>query len=494
MQHCNRHQPQQRWKWHHIFYETRTQILLSCVGLMTIFIAVSVPVIYQVLYEQVNQRLRREISGELQEFREDFAEANLKQVEQLEPFLKQYMKAERVETDQMLLAILDQRFIASSPPDLPTLMQPGSIWMRQWATRPLQGYQSVPDPELKAILHVAEPIKLQGQVKGFFVATHTTADEHQEASTSLQLVLHVMLLLLLLASVLSWVLAGRILQPLRSMASTASHITEFNLSQRIQVKGQGELAEIAQIFNDMMNRLQTAFTSQQNFINDASHELRTPITIIRGHLDLMGDDPDEQAETLSIVNDELNRMNRFVEDLLLLAKSQQPDFIQLESVDLAVLTEELYQKAKVIVGCECQLAAKASGVIQTDRQRLTQAIMNLVQNANQHTPEDGVIELGSSRNASSIRFWVRDTGSGIALDDQERIFERFARASNAPRCSEGAGLGLSIVQAIAAALAGQIELSSQLGKGSTFTLVFPQPVSTPISYSFSPKRWNVQRS
>lgn len=98
----------------------------------------------------------------------------------------------------------------------------------------------------------------------------------------------------------------------------------------------------------MMDRLQTSFAIQRNFVNDAGHELRTPITIIRGHLELMGDDPQEQQETIELVMDELDRMNRLVNDLVLLAKSENPDFLELETVNIDSFTEELYTKIKAL--------------------------------------------------------------------------------------------------------------------------------------------------
>jgi signal transduction histidine kinase len=176
---------------------------------------------------------------------------------------------------------------------------------------------------------------------------------------------------------------------------------------------------------------------------------------------------------LALVNDELDRMNRFVNDLLTLAKSGRPDFIQSASIELETFTEELYQKARVVAQCHCALDAVATSTAQLDGQRITQAVLNLVENANQHTPATGTISIGSSRSRKNIRFWVRDTGKGISAADQKRIFERFARGSTGQRRSEGAGLGLSIVRAIAAASGGRIELKSKLGEGSTFTLILP---------------------
>jgi signal transduction histidine kinase len=216
------------------------------------------------------------------------------------------------------------------------------------------------------------------------------------------------------------------------------------------------------------------FHNQRNFINDASHELQTPITIVRGHLELLNEEiSPEQCETVELVIDELDRMSRIVKDLLLLAKAEQPDFLYLEIVELSSLTEEIYLKATALGLRHWQLDAKAVGRIALDRQRLTQAIINLAQNATQHTTESDVIALGSALTNDSIRFWVRDTGEGVAFEDQERIFQRFARGSHSCRRSEGAGLGLAIVRAIAEAHGGMVELNSRPSIGSTFTVVIP---------------------
>jgi signal transduction histidine kinase len=239
------------------------------------------------------------------------------------------------------------------------------------------------------------------------------------------------------------------------------------------VQGKGELAELAKTFNEMMDRLQTSFAIQRNFVNDAGHELRTPITIIRGHLELMGDDPQEQQETIELVMDELDRMNRLVNDLVLLAKSENPDFLELETVDVSSFTEELYTKIKALAKRNWRLDCLAKGTIAVDRQRLTQAIINLAQNATQHTTEDNIIAIGSAIEDKQVQFWIRDTGEGIAESDQKRIFERFARVTSSRRRSEGSGLGLAIVKAIAEAHGGFVRLDSHLGMGAKFTLVLP---------------------
>ncbi|NJR61970.1 MAG: HAMP domain-containing histidine kinase [Cyanobacteria bacterium CRU_2_1] len=354
-------------------------------------------------------------------------------------------------------------------------MLPNSELMHYWETveQPIKGDQSTPNSSVGRIFYQAEPIQIQGRTEGVFIVAYTEAEEWEEVAEAMKIVISVMLIILLFASLLAWVISGRILRSLRLMSATARNISESDLSQRIHVTGSGEMAEVAKTFNEMMDRLQSAFVSQRNFINDAGHELRTPITIIQGHLELMGDDPDEQQEVLALVRDELKRIKRFVSDLLLLAKAEQPDFLRPEPVELDLLTEELFAKARVLTQCDCQLESVAIGYVYLDRQRLTQAVMNLVENAAQHTPDDGLIVLGSAIENQVIRFWVRDTGEGIATYEQTRIFERFARAKNNYRRSEGAGLGLAIVQAIVTACGGYIELESQLGQGSMFTLLLP---------------------
>ena len=168
----------------------------------------------------------------------------------------------------------------------------------------------------------------------------------------------------------------------------------------------------------------------------------------------------------------LDRMSSLVEDLLVLAKAEQPDFLQLETIDVNCLTEAMYAKATALAARDWRLEAIGSGLIVADRQRLTQAVMNLAQNATKHTQVNDVIALGSEVMQKNVRFWVRDTGEGIPLTEQSRIFERFFKGNNDHR-AEGVGLGLSIVKAIAQAHGGQVEVFSRPGEGATFSLIVP---------------------
>ncbi|MGH2805038.1 MAG: sensor histidine kinase, partial [Thermoleophilaceae bacterium] len=318
--------------------------------------------------------------------------------------------------------------------------------------------------------YVAVPVTVGGEVRGVFAVAIDLSGELDEVNEALQIAAGVNIGVLLLASLLAWVIAGRVLAPLRLLRDTARSITESDLTQRIPVEGDDELADLARTFNEMLDRLEEAFASQKAFISDAGHELRTPITIIRGHLDVMGDDPQERRETLELVGDELDRMGRLVNDLLLLAKASRPDFLQPETLDLGDLTEELFAKASALAPRDWRLAGVGGGRIVADRQRLTQALMNLSQNAVTHTHEGDAVELGSELRDGSVRLWVRDTGPGVPTQDRERIFERFVRLESR---ADGAGLGLAITQAVAEAHGGRVELDSRPGDGARFTVIIP---------------------
>jgi signal transduction histidine kinase len=188
---------------------------------------------------------------------------------------------------------------------------------------------------------------------------------------------------------------------------------------------------------------------------------------------LLGNDPVERRATVALVLDEIERMARIVDNLQFLAEADQPDFVQTERLDIAAFTEQLLAKASALAPRSWALDRVGVGVAEVDRYRLTEAVMNLAHNAVQYTDVDDVIAIGSDLAGGEWRLWVRDTGTGIAVADQERIFERFARGSTARREHRGSGLGLALVEAIAEGHGGRVDLVSRLGEGSTFTIVLP---------------------
>ncbi|SDW72922.1 Signal transduction histidine kinase [Amycolatopsis xylanica] len=275
---------------------------------------------------------------------------------------------------------------------------------------------------------------------------------------------------LVLAGLVGWLVAGRILAPVREVRLAAEQIGESDLTRRIEVRGSDDVAALGRTFNTMLDRLERAFAGQRDFLDDAGHELRTPITIVRGHLELMGDE--DRETTRLLVLDELARMQRIVDDLLVLAKSGNPGFVVPVETDLADLTVETLAKARPLADRAWRVDAVAETVIRADGQRLGQALLQLVSNAVRHTRDGQEIAIGSAVTAGSALLWVRDTGEGVPLDSRARIFERFKRGTNAGG-DDGAGLGLPIVAAIAEAHGGRVLLDSVPGAGARFTIELP---------------------
>jgi signal transduction histidine kinase len=241
------------------------------------------------------------------------------------------------------------------------------------------------------------------------------------------------------------------------------------------VRGRDDIAALAEQFNLMLDRLEQAFATQRRFVDDAGHELRTPITIVRGHLELMGDDPAERAEVVRLCTDELDRMNRIVADLLVLAKAERPDFVQLQPVEVAELTSDVYVKLRALGDRDWRLEGIGEGIAVVDPQRVTQAVVQLAQNAVQHTSTGDRVLVGSALLDGHVSFWVTDHGPGVSPEDVEVIFNRFARGSTdgAAAHRAGAGLGLAIVRAIAEAHGGVVKLVSTPGEGATFGIELP---------------------
>lgn len=321
--------------------------------------------------------------------------------------------------------------------------------------------------------YLAIPLRSGDSTLGTFVVANFLRRERSEIDRIVRLGAAVAASVLVGASALAWLVAGRLLRPVRVLTETARSIGESDLSRRIEVRGSDEVAELGRTFNHMLDRLEGAFTTQQAFLDDAGHELRTPITIVRGHLELLDEDPDDRRATVALVLDELDRMSRIVNDLLLLAKVEQPDFLRPETLDLGDLTRGWHARARTLADRDWRLEHTAEAAIVADGQRLTQAVMNLAQNAAQHTEPGTSIDLGSVTIDGQAHLWVRDRGPGVPPEEQKRIFERFARITDGRRRSDGAGLGLAIVAGIASAHGGTAEVESRPGGGSTFTIIVP---------------------
>ena len=323
------------------------------------------------------------------------------------------------------------------------------------------------------IRYLAVPLTIDDEVLGVFVVAIFMETRLQAINDVVRLGALVYGTIFLVASTLAWITAGGVLRPLRELSATAAGISDTDLSRRIPVKGNDEIADLGRTFNSMLDRISEAFETQRRFVDDAGHELRTPITVIRGNLELMGDDPADRAATVEVVTAELDRMARIVDDLLVLAKAENTDFIEPHPMDLGAFTDDLLARAGVLADRSWILDAREEVVIAADEQRLSQAMMNLIRNAHEHTPPDTSVAVGSALNNGEVILWVRDEGPGIPLEDRARLFERFARGSQGRRVTAGAGLGLAIVAAIAEGHGGRVTIGDGPQGGALFTIHIP---------------------
>jgi signal transduction histidine kinase len=273
--------------------------------------------------------------------------------------------------------------------------------------------------------------------------------------------------------------SGRLLAPLRTLRETAEEIKDSDLSRRLPESGNDDITALTRTFNRMLDRLEAAFVGQRRFLDDAGHELKTPLTVLRGHLELLDvGNPEEMAETRALLLDEVDRMSRLVGELILLAKSDRPDFVALRPVDLTGLTVDTLAKARGLGDRTWTLDETASVAVPVDEQRLTQALLQLCDNAVKHTGPGDEIAIGSSYDGAAARLWVRDTGPGVRTEEREQIFERFGRGDVSEH-DEGFGLGLSIVRAIVRAHDGTVSLEDEQPHGARFVITLPAPGGEP---------------
>ena len=247
---------------------------------------------------------------------------------------------------------------------------------------------------------------------------------------------------LLAAALIGGMVAGRLLDPLRRLLEATQVVSPEDMTQRVEVRnGADDVTLLAKTFNTMLERLDEGSQQQQKFLDDAGHELRTPLTILRGHLELVSvDDPLDVTTTRDMLLEEVDRMQRLVDDLLLLANAGRPNFLRKEPVHIADFVQQVMEKVHVLADRRWQIEETADCVADADPQRLTQALVQLAANAVKYTGPSSVIALGSRVESApgpdgsplpgseTLLLWVRDTGTGIAPEDQDRIFERFGRA------------------------------------------------------------------
>lgn len=328
---------------------------------------------------------------------------------------------------------------------------------------------------LGQIRYIAVPIEVNGvDTTGVFVSAFNLDAELGEITTAFRTYTWVALGTLVAVGLVGWFVAGRLLKPLRRLRETASRITASDLSERIPVSGNDDLSRLTITVNEMLDRIDDSVRSQHQLLDDVRHELKTPITIIRGHLELTAvDEPEDVAATRDLVIEELDRMTSLVDDIEQLAGSESFR-LELAPVEVRELLEQIYLKCQALSDHEWHLTDEAAQLnvwAIIDPARITQAMLQLADNASKYSPTGSKITIGAGATPSQVRLWVEDQGPGIPDHLQQRIFERFGRVDTG-RGIDGSGLGLPIVQAIATSHGGTVSLDTS-PQGSRFTMTLP---------------------
>jgi two-component system, OmpR family, sensor kinase len=284
-----------------------------------------------------------------------------------------------------------------------------------------------------------------------------------------------------------WVLAGTALRPIHRITHTAQVIgAEHDFSRRVEHVGPAdEVGQLAITFNEMLGELESAYRqlessldSQRRFVADASHELRTPLTTVRGNIELLQRQPpmatEDQAEVMADTRDEVDRLIRLVNQLLLLARADAGPKLRCEPVALKPLAEDVCRQTRLLAQKReilCELPDDA--VVLADRDALKQVLLILLDNALVHTSPGAAIRMTAALDDDHISISVHDNGPGIAPNVLAHVFERFYRG-DASRTGRGTGLGLAIAKELVEAQDGTISAQSKLGQGTVFTVNLPQ--------------------
>lgn len=420
------------------------------------------------LDDAADDAIEQELQQEVLELREIAAGpvGDQSVVAVLEEFLRTSVPAEQ----EVQLTLLEgEPFERSQDPDTPRLDLDDDL-VERWgtATSVLRGSSRVDGERVEWIV-----APIVGEVRSGALVVAVMADARAAPTDravliagGLQLGIGALLLMVLGAR-----LSRGLARPLARLTESTREIQAGRLEGRLPVVGDDEVADLARTLNDLLGATEQEMAVRRRLVADAGHELRTPITIVRGHLELLPDDPAERAETLALVDDELERMSGLVNDMLALATADQPGFVKPAPVDLDEFGQRLLQTVRPLARRDWVLEADAVPA-QLDPQRVRQAVVALVDNAVRFTSEGERITLRLRRpDEREVVVEVVDTGEGI---DPELVDEVFAPFRHGASARSGTGIGLALVAAIAEAHGGEARVASTVGQGTTVTLHLPQ--------------------
>lgn len=436
----------------------RQRLTFTVAFLTTLTLITVGATLYVLEAQRIDQDVDRTLSQEIGEFR-TFQKDGIdpktgKRFASADRLLKVFLERNLPDENEVLHAFRDPGVTTYQGEENPVLQNSTEFADLVDQLKPTGGTQTL---KLEGTTYriAVQPVNQGRSISAFVISHDVSASRSDLRGLMITYALLSALSVILIAGLASW-LAGRLLSPVRRLRDTARGITDGDLGGRLEVTGNDDLSDLQRTFNDMLDRLESAFVTQRQLLDDAGHELRSPLTVLRGHLEVLdATDPEDVASTRLLLLDEIDRMSRLVGDLLILAKARRPDFVDPHPTDVETLTFGVLERARALADRSWLVDGVARGTAALDGQRITQAMLQLADNASKHTQPGQEVGIGSRIHEGRIEFWVRDTGPGVDPDVRAKLFERFARAE---RDDEGFGLGLSIVNAIAAAHGGVAEL------------------------------------
>ncbi|HEX5096103.1 MAG TPA: HAMP domain-containing sensor histidine kinase [Acidimicrobiia bacterium] len=371
--------------------------------------------------------------------------------------------------------------VLQNPPELPDEIEPGKII-------------ELDNPHFRVTAGIVN-VRAGPQVGQALMVVAIPMRDVDETLSHLRFVELVVAAIVLAAlALLGWLIVRRELRPLEQMAETAGAIAAGDLTQRVEYENEtNEVGRLGVALNAMLGQIEAAFAEREasesklrQFVGDASHELRTPLTSIRGYAELFrrgaADRPEDLDKAMRRIEEEAVRMGVLVDDLLLLARLDQGRPLQRDTVDLAQLATDAVDDARAATPArDITYVANGAVTVTGDEARLRQVLANLLSNACAHAGPDAHVACTVHTDNGDAVIEVRDDGPGMSADDAAHVFERFWRADKArTRSSGGAGLGLSIVAAIAEAHGGKAEVETAPGQGAVFRVRVPAATPTTL--------------
>lgn len=462
-------------------------------GVMVVSAAAVFIVVYNNTGSQLRGQIDRDLSGDTAQLAQAVSALRGRSAEQISAAAARYIRSQPYSaTSTILFAVAPGAPVASNHPEVFGSPRPDpadSVADQQQESAAIRrllvphgGYSTQRFPDIGSVRILERTVNLQGAAIVIGAGEPLALVEGAEHGFARAFLLAgaIALAITLLASYLA---GAQVSAPLRRMASVATRVDAGDLAPRMDVPSSSanEVRVLGDAFNHMLDRLSQAFATQREFIADASHELRTPLTVIRGQLEVLAaqDDPTsaEIRRVDRVVQAEIARLSRLVDDVLVLARAEQQDFVRIERVDLPSFVAELWDGLSRTAQRRFELGPLPDGTLRADPDRLAQALRNLIRNAIEHTREvSGLVRLEVEQSSGDrIRFTVIDDGPGIPASERERVFERFHRVDQShTRSREGAGLGLAIVRAVAEAHAGEVRAVEPLGgEGARVELILP---------------------